>query len=115
MESLHAHRIQWLWYTHWLIVHREANLIIGGLGTGGLPNEAGETEIGCFVDKKSEGCGYTTEAVSCFLDWLFEQPALQAVVASTPVEPTASQRVLQKNGFRPAGEVEEGVKWLKTR
>src|SRR5688572_25061425 len=35
----------YLWYTHWLIVHRTLNLTIGGIGVNGIPNEIGEVMI----------------------------------------------------------------------
>lgn len=110
-----AHPTTWFWYTHWIIVHRELNLTIGGLGVTGPPDADGQTLIGYFIDRKFEGQQYTTEAVGCFLDWIFEQPGVKAVLADTPAEHLASQRVLQKNGFVWVGEVEEGVRWRKSR
>lgn len=110
-----AHPETWFWYTHWLIVHRALNLTIGGIGVAGPPDADGQTMIGYFIDKKFEGQNFTTEAVGCFLDWLFEQPGVQIVAADTPVGHIASQRVLQKNGFAWAGDVEEGLRWCKRR
>lgn len=110
-----AHPDHWRWYTHWLIVHREQNLTIGGIGAAGLPDENGQVMIGYFVDRKFEGQQYTTEAVDCFLHWIFRDSGVKTVIADTPTEHVASQRVLQKNGFRLLGEVEEGLRWQKNR
>ncbi|MFD1140688.1 GNAT family N-acetyltransferase [Larkinella insperata] len=115
LPNVKAHPEAWFWYTNWLIVHREWNLTIGGIGVAGPPDNTGQTMIGYFMDRKFEGQNYTTEAVGCFVDWLFQHPDVQTVVADTPVNHVASQRVLQKNGFRWAGEVEEGIRWRKSR
>ncbi|RRB00997.1 GNAT family N-acetyltransferase [Larkinella rosea] len=115
IPNLVAHPDQWFWFTHWIIVHRDLNLTIGGLGMAGPPDTAGQVMIGYFMDKKFEGNGYATEAVSCFVDWIFQQPDVKTVIADTLKEYNASQRVLQKTGFTFVGEVEEGVRWLKKR
>ncbi|GAB3934119.1 GNAT family N-acetyltransferase [Larkinella terrae] len=115
IPNLIAHPDRWVWYTHWLVVHRELNLTIGGLGMAGPPDADGQIMIGYFMDRKFEGKGYTTEAVNCFLDWIFEQPDVKTVIADTLREFNASQRVLQKTGFTFVGEVEEGVRWRKSR
>ncbi|GAB3907283.1 hypothetical protein GCM10028803_40750 [Larkinella knui] len=110
-----AHPDDWFWYTHWLIVHRELNLTIGGIGVAGTPDADGQTLIGYFMDQRFEGRQFTTEAVACFLEWIFEHPDVKTVVADTPAHHIASQRVLQKNGFLLVGDVEEGVRWKRTR
>ncbi|GAB3340644.1 hypothetical protein GCM10027299_54210 [Larkinella ripae] len=115
LPNVKAHPDTWRWYTHWLIVHRPRNLTIGGIGVAGPPDAGGQTMIGYFIDKKVEGQNFTTEAVACFLDWIFQEPTVKTVIADTPAEHIASQRVLQKNGFEYAGEVEEGVRWRKNR
>ncbi len=103
------------WYTHWLVVHRASNLTIGGLGITGLPDAEGQVMLGYFIDKKFENAGYATEAVGCLLDWMLLNPAVRAVAADTLVEGLASQRVLHKNGFLPAGPSEEGLRWVRKR
>ncbi|WP_460636748.1 GNAT family N-acetyltransferase [Larkinella harenae] len=115
IPNIAAYPEHWLWYTHWLIVHREYNLTIGGMGAAGPPNADGQVMIGYFIDRKFEGQQYTTEAVTCFLNWIFQHPDVTTVVADTPAEHFASQRVLQKNGFELVGEVEEGLRWQRER
>ncbi|MES2766033.1 MAG: GNAT family N-acetyltransferase [Bacteroidota bacterium] len=103
------------WFTHWLIIHREENITVGGIGASGLPDEAGQVMIGYFTDQKYEGRGFATEAVECVKNWLFKNPDVKAIRADTPTEHFGSQKVLQKNGF---GEVErdgEIVKWILER
>jgi ribosomal-protein-alanine N-acetyltransferase len=122
-ESLHhfiiphvkAHLKEFQWYTHWLIIERSSNLCIGGIGANGLPDKNGNIMIGYYIDKKSEGLGYASEAVGCFTKWLFEHPRTQAIIADTPIAHIASQKVLGKNNFTLLGEVEEGFRWQLKR
>ncbi|MGA0559107.1 GNAT family N-acetyltransferase [Larkinella sp. VNQ87] len=115
LPNVRANPETWFWYTYWLIVHRELNLTVGGIGVAGPPDADGQTMIGYFIDRKFEGQNLTTEAVTSFVSWIFEQPGVKTVAADTPKEHFASQRVLQKNGFVWAGEVEEGFRWRKNR
>lgn len=103
------------WYTHWLVVHRVDNQIVGGVGMSGLPNERGEVMIGYFTDARYEGQGIMTETVRGLLNWIFENPDVQSVIADTLVDGIASQRVLQKNGFVQNGTTDEGIRWQKRR
>jgi ribosomal-protein-alanine N-acetyltransferase len=96
-------------------VERSSRLIVGGIGVNGLPDAEGQAMIGYFIDKKSEGRGYATEAVQCFSDWIFTHPDARAIVADTLVDGRGSQRVLEKSGFVLAGETEEGIRWEKKK
>ena len=109
------HGANFAWVTHWLIVHKELNLTVGGIGSRGLPDENGQVVIGYFMDCKFENQGVATEAVSRFVDWLFANPDVKMVTAYTPTEHVRSQRVLQKNGFVGAGQVAEGLSWQRLR
>ncbi len=115
LPMVSANQAHYEWYTHWLIVHQEHNLTVGGIGVNGLPDENGQVMMGYYIDKKYEGQGIATEAVQCLLHWLFQHERLQLVVADTPVDNYGSQKVLQKNGFTFAGEVEEGFRWIFKR
>jgi [ribosomal protein S5]-alanine N-acetyltransferase len=102
----------YLWYTHWIIVENESNLTIGGMGARGETDANGENMIGYFIDQKSEGKGYATEAVIHFCEWMFQQDrALKTVLADTLADGLGSQRVLQKAGFIFDSAVEEGLRW----
>ncbi len=103
------------WFTMWLIVHRADNRGIGGVGIAGKPNEKGEVTIGYFVDWRYEGQGIVTESVQILINWIFENPDIQSVIADTLADGIASQRVLQKNGFVQDGTTEEGLRWRKRR
>jgi ribosomal-protein-alanine N-acetyltransferase len=60
-------------------------------------------EIG-YVMAPNERCkGYCTEAVHLILDYLFLSRSVERIQASTHVDNRASQRVLEKTGFKREG------------
>lgn len=111
--TLHPENFEW--FTHWLIILQEEEMIIGGIGASGLHPGKGDTEIGYFIDHRYEGNGFATEAVSSFTNWLFTDPSLISINAETPVNHIASQRVLQKNEFLKLREDDELVYWSRYR
>ena len=103
------------WFTNWVIVHTELNQEIGGIGISGLPDENGEIITGYYIDNRFHNRGIATEALQMFLQWLWENPDLRTVVADTPLEHWASQKVLQKNGFQERKRDHEVVRWALGR
>lgn len=101
----------WLWYTNWLIYLCSDNTSIGSLCFKGGPVN-GAVEIGYGIDEPSyHNQGYATEAVKAMLAWAFGQQGVYFVTAETEKDNLASIRVLNKNGFLPAGEGAEGPLW----
>lgn len=115
IPQVQGHPDDWLWHTHWLMISRSENVIVGGIGGSGPPDAEGKVMIGYFVDAQFEGLGLCTEAVGGFCEWLFRHPDTQFIVADTLVDGLGSQRVLQKNGFHLLGPAEEGLRWHKPR
>jgi len=60
-------------------------------------------EIGYALVPSERGKGYGTEAVQLLVDYLFLSRDLQRVQAATDVRNLASQRVLEKAGFKREG------------
>ncbi len=102
------------WYAMWMIEKKDGTRI-GDLCFKGL--EAGRNpEIGYGILEAFRGRGYATEAVRLALQWAFRHPAVKAVEAETEPGNTASQRVLEKCGFRPLGILgEEGPRFIKEK
>lgn len=59
--------------------------------------------VGYSIDKSFEGKGYMKEALKLVLDYSFSEMELHRIEASTLVENTKSQRVLQACGFKELG------------
>jgi RimJ/RimL family protein N-acetyltransferase len=76
--------------------------LVAGAGYLGPP-EDGTVEIGYSVVAEARGAGFATEIVEALVRHAFESDAVQRVVAETTATNAASQRVLERNGFTPAG------------
>ena len=108
------HPDQWEWYAIWMIELKDGTHI-GELCFKGF-SEEGNAEIGYGIAEDYQNCGYTTEAVSALADWAFKQPGVSCITAETEASNIASQRVLQKSGFIPTGEIgEEGPLYIRKK
>ena len=104
------HPDQWDWYAIWMIEKTDGTHI-GDLCFKGL-REDGIAEIGYGILEEHQGQGYATEAVQAACHWAFLHPDVRSLEAETDAENAASQRVLEKCGFRPNGTFgEEGPRF----
>lgn len=98
------------WYAVWDISLRNGERI-GDLCFKGLSAE-GIAEIGYGLLPEYWGKGYATEAVGAAVEWASGQPGVKRIEAETEPDNVASQRVLEKVGFRPNGAMgEEGPRF----
>jgi RimJ/RimL family protein N-acetyltransferase len=74
---------------------------VGLLGGTSEVDEAGSIEIGYGFGVP--GRGFATEAVDALVSHFLSAAGIRAITANTAVGNIASQRVLQKNGFRQTG------------
>ena len=92
-----------LWY--WILPGRgcERRTLIGSGGTGSCPDRPDTVMIGYSVIDEFQGCGYATEALQHLIPEIFKDLSIQTILATTFPELKGSIRVLEKNGFVPAG------------
>jgi RimJ/RimL family protein N-acetyltransferase len=107
------HPEDWLWYTLWQVSLKDGRPV-GSLGFKGPPKN-GEVEIGYGIDEAYRQQGYAAGSVKAAVDWAFSQEKVYFVTAETEPENAASQRVLQKLEFRPAGFGAEGPRFEKEK
>jgi len=104
------------WITYWLIRHMDDQVGIGMLGYKGVPDYIGQVEIGYGIDPSYQSQGYTTEAARSLIQWAFEDPRCQRIIApDTRKDNPASNRVLEKLGMRIYQESKEGYTWALER
>ncbi len=103
---------QRVWYAIWLMQLKNSKQAVGDICFKGL-NDNGSVEIGYGIKKEYEGKGLMTEAVTAMAKWASNQTGVSYVEAETDPDNVASQRVLQKAGFLPNGEIgEEGPRFM---
>ncbi len=102
-----------LWATAWRIRLR-SGVGIGDLCFKGAPKD-GEVELGYGIDEPYRRQGYCTEAVKAMTEWALGQEGVWFVMAETEPGNVPSQRLLNRLGFVPAGEGEEGPRFEKVR
>ena len=117
-EEMHAGCLRFpqqrLWYTAWAIVESRTGKTVGDLCFKGPP-ENGGVELGYGILPPYENHGYATEAAGVAVAWAFCDSTVLAVCAETEPENLASQRVLKKLKFRPAGPGKEGPRFERER
>ena len=97
----------------WFLILKKDGTRIGFLGMGvfGI-----WWEIGFVVVPAERGKGYCTEAAQIAVDYLFMSKDIVRIQAAAMTENLASQRVLEKIGFRKEGTMRKGLfawgKWV---
>ncbi len=110
LDGCLRHPDQWDWYATWMIEKKDGTHI-GDLCFKGL-REDGTAEIGYGILEEYQGQGYATEAVQAVCRWAFGLAEIKSLEAETETGNAASQRVLEKCGFRPNGTCgEEGPRF----
>jgi ribosomal-protein-alanine N-acetyltransferase len=87
----------------WGMQLKATGRIIGASGFIDWPNDNQRAELGYIVHREYWGQGIVTEAVLALCAFAFKEMRVNRIEAGTIVEHKASQRVLQKCGFRFEG------------
>lgn len=88
---------------HWLqlvIELKEIGEMIGDLGVRVNQEDARQAVIGFTIAPAHWRKGYAVEAITCLLEFLFDDLDLHRVSADCDVENISSSRTLEKAGFR---------------
>ena len=88
------------------VVLRSENPTLTGT-MGGFPKTPTEAEIGYSILHPWQRQGLATEGLVALLEEVFSSPRLQTISAQTFPHLVASVRILEKCGFRPAGDGDE--------
>lgn len=95
-------------------VDEESGTVVGSCGFKGNPSAEGTVEIAYGTFASYEGCGYATAMAGALVKIARGDPYVRGVIAHTLPERNASCRVLEKTGFRRAGEIhdpDDGAVW----
>ena len=98
------------------IVDKETYLFIGAIGVMSIDWANRKAEFGYWLAREYWGRGYMTEATRLFAKYAFETLKLERLYAHVFAPNIASQRVVEKIGFRLEGILRRNVyhrgKWL---
>lgn len=95
-------------WTTWYLVGRGADEgLVGVCGFKGRPDARGSVEVSYSILEPLRNAGYASEAVRRLVDWAFSHARVNEVTAETLPHLRQSIRVLEKNGFQPAGRGSE--------
>jgi [ribosomal protein S5]-alanine N-acetyltransferase len=84
---------------NWAITLKGSPKMIGIIGHYKIQPENYRSEIGYMILPQYHGKGITTEAVKIVVQYGFDNLQLHSIEAIIDPENTASEKVLQKNGF----------------
>lgn len=90
----------YLWHSFCCLLRKSDNIVVGSAHVKNIPNDKGEVEIGYGLGKEFEHHGYLTEAVSGMCIWALEQDIVLSVIAEMEIDGYASQRILERCGFK---------------
>ncbi|MFZ4236568.1 GNAT family N-acetyltransferase [Streptomyces murinus] len=94
-------------FTSFTLVRTEDGRAVGALGFHGAPDEDGRVEIGYNLVEEARGQGYATEALRALSRWALAREDVRTLYARAQKTNTASQRVLVRAGFEPAGAIDD--------
>lgn len=92
------------WALSYAVVERATGLAVGGCAFKGPPDAAGAVEVAYGIDPPHRGRGLATEAAAGLVGFAVASGRVRVVRAHTKPGNRASERVLEKCGFRPVGE-----------
>lgn len=90
----------YLFYSFFFLIRKTDRVVVGSADFKNLPNKNGEVEIGYGLGKTFEHKGYMTEAVKAICEFAVMQSNVFNVIAETEAEGFASQRILERCGFK---------------
>ncbi len=96
---------------NWGITIKGSDKIIGIIGHYRIQPENHRAEIGYMSLPEYNGKGYITEAIKTVVEYGFEQMNLHSIEAVIDPDNTASEKVLQKNGFVKEAHILENELW----
>ncbi len=94
---------------HWGICLKDGE-IIGSLSVAGIDEFDSRADLGYCIGKAYWGRGYTSEAVSAVLDYMFSRVGINRIEAYHAVSNLASGRVMQKVGMTREGHARQKYK-----
>jgi diamine N-acetyltransferase len=88
-----------------LIAHDDGP--VGMISLFNIDRTAGKSELAYWIAPDAQSSGYATEAAELVVEYVFDERRFHKVVARAFASNQASQRVLEKIGFREEGHLRD--------
>ncbi|CAG7654952.1 GNAT family N-acetyltransferase [Paenibacillus allorhizosphaerae] len=98
-------------FDSWIIVEKNTNEIVGGVGFIGDPDPEGMIEIGFGINESHRRKGYCYEAAKALLDRAVNHDEVNRITARCEPDNIGSRTVLEKLGFITESADEEVLHW----
>ncbi|MFY7567910.1 GNAT family N-acetyltransferase [Streptomyces sp. WI04-05B] len=100
-----------------VLVRREDDRAVGGMGFHGAPDEEGRAEVGYDLAEAARGNGYATEALRTLAEWALARDDVRSLFATIEPGNVPSQGVIARVGFVPVSAEldEEGLQAYELR
>jgi [ribosomal protein S5]-alanine N-acetyltransferase len=96
----------------WAVTSKEDGSFVGSFAIIPLPSEPDKMQLGYSLRIENWGKGYATELTKAGLEYFMNNYSLPEIYGVTETPNIASQKVLLKAGFQPAGSFMENEKEL---
>ncbi|GIL40356.1 GNAT family N-acetyltransferase [Roseiterribacter gracilis] len=90
-------------WTYVIVLREPKRVLVGEIGYKGPPDSEATVEIGYALLPEARRNGYASEAVTALVRWALQRNDVLRVTAETVIGNDASERVLQRTGFRLIG------------
>ncbi|WP_181449664.1 GNAT family N-acetyltransferase [Streptomyces cyaneus] len=90
-----------------VLVRKEDDLAVGGMGFHGVPDEDGRAEVGYDLVEGARGRGYASEALTALSEWALARDDVQLLCATVEADNHPSQGVATRAGYVRATVEEE--------
>ncbi|MHB0880720.1 GNAT family N-acetyltransferase [Paenibacillus sp. SEL1] len=98
-------------FDSWIIVEKDTQEIVGGIGFLGDPDQNGKIEIGFATNESHRRKGYCYEAAQKLIEWSLNHEEVQIVTARCAPDNNSSKNLLLKLGFQIDHKDEELLYW----
>jgi RimJ/RimL family protein N-acetyltransferase len=98
-------------FDSWIIVAKDTQDIVGGIGFLGAPDQDGTIEIGFATNESQRRKGYCFEAAQGLIEWALDHDEVQFIKARSEPGNISSKNVLLKLGFQIDHEDEDLIYW----
>lgn len=110
-DALDKNPNHYLFYTLWVMIHRESKSIVGQFSFNAKPNADGEVEVFFSIKEPYRRRGYAYEVMQGVIGWASESGLIRKFLVEADFDNKAAMASLKKLGFRPVlpNDVESDV------